>query len=67
MLNEDGEVDEAATLVLRAARPTSAPAVFDRGGEIAALKARCLAETGLPPPSVPVAGRTRRGAAGTAA
>jgi N-methylhydantoinase B len=67
VLNGDGDVDEPATLALRAARPTSAPAVFDRGGEIAALKARCLAETGLAPPTVPVAGRARRGAAGTAA
>jgi hypothetical protein len=41
VLTANGDVDEPATLALRAARPTSAPAVFDRGGEIAALKARC--------------------------
>jgi N-methylhydantoinase B len=49
--------DDAATVACRAARSGFAPAVFDRGGEIEDLKARCLEETGLPPPHTPVAGR----------
>jgi N-methylhydantoinase B len=28
--------------------------VFDRGGSIEALRAQCLAETGLPAPAAPV-------------
>lgn len=49
--------DGAATARLRAdmrdARPDTLP-VFDRGGEIEALRAACLEETGLPAPRQPV-------------
>ncbi len=57
VLDSAGEVDEAATAACRAARTGFVAAVFNRGGEIEDLKARCLAETGLPPPQTPVAGR----------
>ncbi|MSQ69296.1 MAG: hydantoinase B/oxoprolinase family protein [Gammaproteobacteria bacterium] len=61
VLDASNEVDAAATAALRSARTEFAPPVFDRGGDIETLKARCLAETGLPPPTTPVPGR---GAAG---
>ena len=57
VMNARGELDAAATAALRGARTGFAPAVFDRGGDIETLKARCLAETGLPPPTTPVPGR----------
>ncbi len=48
--------DDAATLALRTAmrsKRTGALPLFDRGGEIEALRASCLAETGLPAPRQP--------------
>ncbi len=51
------EVDAAATATLRAeivSGRTGALPLFDRGGEIEALRASCLAETGLPAPRQPV-------------
>ncbi len=52
----DGVLDMAATDVLRAKMRAEAapPALFDRGGEIEDLRARCEAETGLPAPRPPV-------------
>ncbi|HSG90361.1 MAG TPA: hydantoinase B/oxoprolinase family protein [Pseudomonadales bacterium] len=51
-----GVVDAAATDALRsdlrAGRTGEAP-LFDRGGTIEEIKARCLAETGLPAPETP--------------
>ena len=56
-LTPDQQPDEAATLALRArlgaARP--APGLFDFGRDIPALRAACLAETGLNPPLAPAA------------
>jgi N-methylhydantoinase B len=51
-----GAVDEAATIDLRARIRASRPpaAVFDFGPGLDALRARCLAETGLPAPIRPV-------------
>jgi N-methylhydantoinase B len=52
----DGQVDAAATAALRAemaAAGPETPLLFDRGGSIAELRARCLAETGLPAPHPP--------------
>lgn len=61
VLDARGEVDAAATATLRtdlaATRPP--PAIFSRGDDIEVLKARCLAETGLPPPRPPQAARRR--------
>lgn len=49
--------DDAATTALRAklraSRPDTLP-LFDRGGEIEALRAACFKETGLPAPRQPV-------------
>ncbi len=52
----DGVLDVAATNALRAAmRAAETPAtLFDRGGEIEELRARCKAETGLDAPLPPV-------------
>ena len=54
----DGDIDAAATArlreQLRATRP--APTLFDKGGTIEELKARCRAETGLAAPLPPVFG-----------
>ena len=52
----DGLVDDAATAALREAMRASANdnQLFDRGGEIEELRARCLAETGLDAPKPPV-------------
>ena len=47
------EVDEPATAALRAARRDFTASVFNRGGSIEQLKARCEEETGLPPPVAP--------------
>ncbi|MFN7173250.1 MAG: hydantoinase B/oxoprolinase family protein [Thermaurantiacus tibetensis] len=52
----EGRLDMAATEALRAemrAKATS-NALFDFGGTIEELRARCEAETGLPPPKPPV-------------
>ena len=55
VVNPDGELDAASTLALRAdmAQGRPPPLVFDKGGELEDLRARCLVETGLPPPSPP--------------
>jgi len=52
----DGTLDEAATENLRATMRAAANenALFDRGGEIEDLRARCKAETGLDAPRPPV-------------
>lgn len=54
---ENGEINAAATESLRAelrsARGGELP-LFNRGGSIDEIKARCLAETGLPAPATPV-------------
>ena len=60
VLDANLEVDSAATMALRAARPTMPSQVFDRGGTIAELKARCLVETGLAAPATPTLGRSAR-------
>ena len=52
-LTADNRVDEAATAALRAARREFVATVFNRGGSIEELKARCETETGLPPPVAP--------------
>ncbi|MGC4251962.1 MAG: hydantoinase B/oxoprolinase family protein [Sphingobium sp.] len=52
----DGVVDEDATAALRAEMTATRPAplpVFNHGGDIEALRAACLAETGLEAPSQP--------------
>jgi N-methylhydantoinase B len=53
----DGQVDAAATAVLRgemrAARPNDLP-TFNYGPDIETLRANCLAETGLPAPKQPL-------------
>lgn len=61
VLDVRGEVDAVATASLRAdlAATRPPPAIFSRGDDIEALKARCLAETGLPPPRPPQAARRR--------
>jgi len=57
------DVDEPGTQDLREvlARTRPAPEVFSRGGSIEELKARCLEETGLPPPRPPAVGLGARG------
>jgi len=52
----DGRVDQVATDALRATMRTdgSGTLLFDRGGTIDELRARCLEETGLQPPAQPV-------------
>jgi N-methylhydantoinase B len=63
--DEAGRVDPAATEALRselrAARGDTR--LFDQGGSIEELKARCLEETGLEPPSAPVFARRGAGIA----
>ena len=55
VVDGDGIVDALASAALReqlrAAR--GAPALIDKGGPIEQLKARCLVETGFPPPQAP--------------
>jgi N-methylhydantoinase B len=55
VLGPDGGVDARATADLRErmARERGATALFDRGGTIEELKARCKAETGFDPPRTP--------------
>jgi N-methylhydantoinase B len=56
VIGTDGGVDEPATTALRArlAKERGKPKLFDRGFEdLDELKARTLAETGLPPPAAP--------------
>lgn len=50
-----GVVDEPATLALRAEMARTRPPItlFNRGGTLAELKERCLADTGLPAPATP--------------
>jgi N-methylhydantoinase B len=53
----DGHVDAAATERLRAemaAAQPAEPAIFNYGGTVEELRARCEAETGLPAPKPPV-------------
>ncbi len=59
-----GRVDEAATERLRAELVTERKEIklFDQGGSIDEIKARCREETGLEPPAPPVF-RRRRGVA----
>jgi N-methylhydantoinase B len=61
-----GHVDLPATEALRARLRDERQniSLFDQGGSIAEIKARCLAETGLEPPTAPVF--ARRGAGITA-
>ncbi len=56
---EHGDVDAEATTALRALMRDSRvdPGLFDKGGTIDELKARCLAETGHAPPVSPVFSR----------
>jgi len=56
VMNDDLTVDTAATDVLRKemAEARGEVSLFDRGGTIEELKARCLEETGHPPPEQPV-------------
>jgi N-methylhydantoinase B len=56
VINDDGSVNETATNALRAElidqRGDDIP-LFNRGGTIEEIKARCLEETHLPPPVAP--------------
>ena len=56
VLREDLSVDEGETRSLRDAIARDRPALpmFDRGGTIDELKARCLRDTHLEPPTAPV-------------
>jgi N-methylhydantoinase B len=56
VLNTDLSVDETATKALRdaIAGEREDPALFDFGGSIAEIKARCKEETGFEPPRDPV-------------
>ncbi|MDX2237089.1 MAG: hydantoinase B/oxoprolinase family protein [Hyphomonadaceae bacterium] len=51
----DGVVDEAATEALRATMRASRPpaSLFNTGGDVETLRARCKEETGLPAPLAP--------------
>ncbi|MGD9603516.1 MAG: hydantoinase B/oxoprolinase family protein [Gammaproteobacteria bacterium] len=62
MVDGDGAVDQAATARLRAdmASARGTRPLIDKGGTVEELRARCLAETGLPPPRPPEFGRRRR-------
>ncbi len=55
--NAEGRIDREATAQLRAEMAedrSNSAAIFNFGGEIETLRARCLEETGLPPPQPPV-------------
>ncbi len=55
--DSEGRVDEAATFALRAELAATRPAeaaIFNYGGTVDELRARCVAETGLPAPKPPV-------------
>jgi len=56
VINEDGTVDAAATVALRAeriaARGDTIP-LFNRGGDLEQIRARCEEETHLPAPAQP--------------
>ena len=62
VLTERGVVEAAATTTLRTTLQSARTerVVFDRGGTVAELKSRCLAETGLPAPRAPALGHQRR-------
>lgn len=63
VVNEDGvSIDEHASAALRAERAATGgePPLFDFGGTVEELRARCEAETGLPPPAPPVFARQRK-------
>jgi N-methylhydantoinase B len=63
VIGANGDVDEPATRALRAeiSARRGPVALFDRGfTSIEELKARCLAETGLAPPTQPTFGRRAR-------
>jgi N-methylhydantoinase B len=57
VIGTDGSVDDAATAALRDemrnARGEGEQPLFNRGGSIEDIKARCLEETHLPPPEAP--------------
>ena len=57
------EATEALRSKMRATRGSGALPVFDRGPDIATLRAHCEAETGLPAPRQPVWGREKSEAA----
>ena len=61
VLTESLGIDDDASVALRAALAAgrAAPGVFSRGGSLEELKARCLLETGLPPPVPPRSGMRR--------
>ena len=56
VLNDDVSVNEAETTALRKKMAAERPEIelFNRGGTIEELKARCKEETGLEPPKTPV-------------
>ncbi len=56
VIDDRGDLAADATGTLRAdmAAQRGEPPLFDKGGEIAELKARCKAETGFEPPRAPV-------------
>ena len=55
VISQDGKVDEAATTKLREQmkKERGATQIFNFGAKIEELRARCLAETGLPAPKPP--------------
>jgi len=55
VITDDMSIDQTATSALRAQMASARGDVqlFDFGGDIADIKARCLAETGLPAPQAP--------------
>lgn len=56
VIDEAGGLDQSATDKLRAQIRVAGPGqpgIFNRGGSIGELKARCLSETGLAPPAAP--------------
>ncbi len=69
VVRADFTVDEAATEALRKDMAAKRPALplFDRGGTIEELKARCKAETSFEPPRAPKFARWMHGAAKAAA